>query len=265
MISALNIAATGMNVSVDQINTTAFNLSNLQTIGFKNMMLISTDLKYQTKVPAGSIRQEGAENAPTGVQFGSGAKTAATFRIIKQGESKETNDPFHIAIQGGGYFKVLVGDKEYYTRSGSFKRNRDGIMTTNEGYILVGPETIPDNFAGEFFQITENGVVKSKQSANDPDFTLFGNIPLFRFPNEAGLTPVGNQLFEETPDASGVAIEGTPGNAGFGDLIQRHLEQSTVDAVEELTNAIAAQRAYELNSKIIKVADEMLSSANQIK
>jgi flagellar basal-body rod protein FlgG len=265
MISALNIAATGMNVSVDQINITASNLSNLQTVGFKNMMMVSTDLKYQTKTPAGSIRHEGAENAPTGIQFGAGAKTAATFRIIKQGESKETNDPFHIAIQGNGYFKVMVGDKEYYTRSGSFKRNRDGIITTNEGYPLVGPQSIPDEFAGEYFAITEGGVIQSKQSASDQSFTQFGKIPLFRFPNEAGLTAVGNQLFEETPDASGVAVQGDAATSGFGDLIQKHLEQSTVDAVEELTNAIAAQRAYELNSKIIKIADEMLSSANQIK
>ncbi len=264
MISALNIAATGMNVSVDQINTTAFNLSNLQTTGFKNMMLVSADLKYQTRTPSGSVRQEGAENAPTAVQFGSGSKTAATFRIIKQGEHKETNDPYHIAIQGAGYFKVMVGDKEYFTRSGAFKRNKDGFLVTNEGYLLADQVNVPELYVNENFSITAQGEVKGKSSPGNPADTL-GNIKLYRFPNEAGLAPIGNQLFAETPDASGIAVEGVPSADGYGELNQKHLEQSTVDAVEELTNAIAAQRAYELNSKIIKIADEMLSSANQIK
>ncbi len=263
MISALNIAATGMNVSVDQINTTAFNLSNLQTTGFKNMMLISTDLKYQTRTPAGSVHQEGGENAPTGVQFGSGAKTAATFRIMKQGEPKDTGDLYHIAIQGTGYFKVMVGEKEYYTRAGSFKRSSTGLLVTNEGYPLADQITVGNEFANDNFSINASGEVKGRIENGDPQ--ILGNIKLYRFVNEAGLAPNGNQLFAEVLDASGAAEEGVPGSPGFGELRQKHLEMSTVDAVEELTNAIAAQRAYELNSKIIKIADEMLSSANQIK
>ena len=266
MISALNIAATGMSVAVDEINTVANNLSNLQTTSFKSMMVVSSDLKYNTRAPSGLIRADGGEGAPTGVQFGSGTKTAATFRIIKQGDIKSTGDPLHLAISGSGYFKVRVGDKDCYTRAGSFRRNaQTGLLVTSEGYVVGDGIEIPEKYAkAKLFNITSKGELQyTDDEQQNPE--TFAQLELFTFPNESALDAIGDNLFLPSEGGSGFAIPGIPGENGVGTLEWHSLEQSTVDAVEELTHAIAAQRAYELMSKMIKISDEMMSSANQVK
>ena len=266
MISALNIAATGMSVAVDEINTVANNLSNLQTTSFKSMMVVSSDLKYNTRSPSGLIKTDAGSVSPTGVQFGSGAKTAATFRIIKQGDAKPTGDPLHLAINGGGYFKVKVGGKDYYTRSGSFRRDaQSGNLVTAEGHQVGEGIKIPEKYSKEkLFNITSSGSIQYTEDAQK-NLEEISKLELFTFPNESGLDSIGGNLFAESEGGSGFAIPGVPGQDGVGSLEWKSLEESTVDAVEELTHAIAAQRAYELMSKMIKISDEMMSSANQVK
>ena len=267
-IAALNIAATGMSVAVDQINTTANNLSNFGSTGFKHLLLTSTELKVQTRMPAGIRLSEGGEPSPVGVQFGSGAKTAAIFRVMQQGELKPSGNALHLAINGSGYFKVDAGNgRVFYTRNGAFSKNKDGLIETAEGYIVMPGIPIQSDLPLDDparFKITDEGRVFVKPNPGGP-FEEVGRLAMARFPNDAGLEAVEGGYFMENLDASGPEIPGFPRSESFGAVSQGHLEQSTVDAVKELTDAIAAQRQYELTSKMITAADNMYNTLNQMK
>ncbi|MFN2340992.1 MAG: flagellar basal-body rod protein FlgG [Halanaerobium sp.] len=259
MISALWTSATGMNSQQTNIDTISNNLANVNTSGFKKSKINFADLIYTNMREPGTPNAQGAE-IPTGIEIGHGSKVNSTQKIFSQGNIQNTDSPLDMVIEGDGFFGVQLPDGEIaYSRDGSFKQDSNGNVVTSDGYQLEPPINIPAE-ATEV-SITSDGTVNATV---DGENQQLGQIQLYRFSNPAGLSSEGRNLYSDTT-ASGQAMEGSPGEDGFGTVTQGFLEMSNVKVVEEMTNMIAAQRAYETNSKSIQASDEMLQTANQLK
>jgi flagellar basal-body rod protein FlgG len=210
----------------------------------------------------GAQSSETGTVVPTGVQVGSGVKTGSVYRITQQGGMTRTDNKFDVAISGRGYFNILLPSGETaYTRAGNFSVNQTGQIVTAEGYVVQPQVSVPQNATD--VTISKTGQVQ----ATIPGQTapqIVGNLQLSSFYNEAGLEAIGDNLFRES-GASGPAVIATPGSPGVGELLQGYTESANVDAVSEITALIVAQRAYEMNSKVVNAADQMLSTTSQLK
>ncbi len=261
MLKALWIAATGMEAQNLNIDVIANNLANVNTTGFKRSRADFEDLMYQTIRLAGAP-QTAQTQIPTGLDIGQGVRPVSVQKIFTQGDYKQTNNPLDLAIEGDGFFQILLPNGELaYTRAGAFKLDRDGRIVTSNGDPLQPEITIPQDAIS--ITIGQDGTVSVLQPGNTAP-TQVGQIQLVRFINPAGLKSIGRNLFVPT-DSSGEPILGIPGENGFGTIAQGYLEMSNVSVVEEMVNMIIAQRAYEINAKAIQTADEMLQMANNIK
>lgn len=261
MIRALFTASSGMSAQQLNIDVISNNLANVNTTGFKKSNVDFEDLLYQTLQSAGAPVIEGAQ-IPTGIQVGQGVRPVATQKIFTQGQFKRTENPLDIVIEGDGFFQIVMPDGTLaYTRSGAFKRDGEGRMMTSDGFYLEPQIIIPED-ATEVGVATD-GTVTVRISGQDGIDTV-GQIQLARFSNPAGLESIGRSLFRTTA-ASGDAYVGTPGLDGLGALNQGYLEMSNVQVVEEMVNMIIAQRAYEVNSKVIQTSEDMLQIANNLK
>lgn len=259
-MQALRTAASGMRAQEQNVQTVANNIANIRTTGFKKQRAEFQDLLYQNLRRVGSTSSNDGTIVPTGIQIGSGVKFSATSRVLTQGTPEQTEQPLNLAIRGEGYFQIQLPDgRTAYTRDGSFERNQDGNIVTLDGYLVNGGITIPDD--ARSITISNDGQVQVV-SGNATTSTTVGNIQLVRFINPGGLEAIGENLFVET-DASGNPQTGTPGDDGTGNLLQGYLEASNVEAVAEISDLISAQRAYELNSRVISAADEMMQAAGQ--
>ena len=258
---AMNIAATGMLAQQTNVEVIANNIANQNTTGFKRQRAEFQDLLYQTDRRAGAQSSDTGTIVPVGVQIGIGVKTAAVYRITTQGNLTTTSNPLDVAIQGRGFFQILQPDgTTAYTRAGSFQLSPTGQVVTADGFTVQPGITVPQNTVA--ISINASGQVQAQVAGQTAPQTV-GQFQLANFPNEAGLEALGNNLFLETP-ASGAPITGNPTSIGFGALNQGLLETANVDIVSEITNLITAQRAYEMNSKVIQTTDQMMTSLNQI-
>ena len=261
MIRSLYSAATGMISQQKNIDTISNNIANANTAGFKKNRAEFTDLIYQNMKYAGTSTST-TTISPTGIQIGLGSKLASTAKIFEIGSLKETGNDLDIAITGEGFFAITLPDgSEAYTKNGSFKINGDGSITTSEGYLLSPQITIPANVTD--VNISEDGMV-SVLEGNSRTPAQVGQILLSSFVNQAGLHAMGGTMFQESV-ASGAPIAGIAGTNGLGQTRQGFIELSNVKLVNEMTDLIAGQRAYEANSKAITTSDEMLQTVNQLK
>ncbi|MDQ0506667.1 flagellar basal-body rod protein FlgG [Xanthobacter agilis] len=251
---ALAIAATGMSAQQTNVEVIANNIANISTTGFKRARAEFTDLLYQAERARGVPNQDGAEPVPEGALVGLGVRTIGIRNLHIQGELSQTSNPLDVAINGHGWFEVTSPNGEtLYTRAGSFNRSSTGQLVTADGYTVNPAMTLPTNASS--IVINESGQVYA-QLSNQTAPQLIGQFQLATFANDSGLEPLGDNLYRETP-ASGQPVEGVAGDVGFGAITQGYLESSNVDPVKEITNLIQAQRAYEMNSKVIQAADEM--------
>ncbi len=259
---SLSIAATGMLAQQTNIDVIANNIANLNTTGFKRQRPEFQDLLYQNLRRVGTASSDAGTIVPSGVQIGTGVRNGSVYRITEQGNLVSTGNTFDLAIQGKGYFRVeLPNGEDAFTRAGTFQINGEGEIVTLDGFT-VGPGIIIPNGAIDVTINASGGVEVKLGEQIEPQNV--GQIELVTFPNEAGLEAIGQNLLLETP-SSGSGTAGTPGSAGVGTLQQGFLETSNVDAVSEITNMITAQRAYELNSKVISTADEMMATISQLR
>lgn len=259
MIYGLYLSATGVLASSYRQDVIANNLANVNTTGFKKSRGDFEDLVYQTVRQAGGELPSGGQ-MPVGQQVGLGVRPVGISKIFSQGQYVHTENELDLAIEGKGFFKVMSNGVEYYTRAGNFKIDKDGFITTPNGDRLQPEFSIPPQTVS--VTVDTNG----KVTCFGPDNSSLasGQISLYTFPNQAGLSSVGRNLFLPT-GASGDASEGQPGVDGVGTMAQGYLEVSNVNVVEEMVNMIIAQRAYELNSKAIQTADAMMERAYQLK
>jgi len=259
---ALRTAATGMSAQQMNVEVISNNIANMNTVGFKRQRAEFQDLMYQNVERAGASTSDSGTVAPTGIQIGAGVKTGATYRITEQGAATRTENRYDLAIDGQGFFQVLMPSGETaYTRAGNFGIDNQGRMVTDDGYVIQPEITIAEG--ARDVSISKSGQVQVTLG-DDPQPQEAGQLQLATFINEAGLEAIGDNLLLES-GSSGAAVIGSPGDVGFGTLMQGYTEASNVDAVSEITALIVAQRAYEMNSKVINTADEMLSAANQLK
>ncbi len=261
-MKALSIAATGMLAQQLNVEVISNNIANMNTTGFKRQRAEFQDLLYQDQERVGTASSDSGTVVPSGVQIGLGVQPGAVYRIAEQGNLTMTGNNFDVAINGKGYFMVEMPNGETgYTRAGSFQVSPDGDIVTADGYIIQPGVTIPSNAIS--VTINPNGAVFVDVDGQVASQNV-GQFELATFANEAGLEAVGDNLLKESP-ASGTASVGTPGAAGFGTLRQGALETSNVNVVTEITNLITAQRAYEMNSRVIQAADEMMSSTTNMR
>ncbi len=259
---SLSIAATGMLAQQTNVDVIANNIANMNTTAFKRQRPEFQDLLYQTLRRVGSTSSDAGTVVPSGVQLGVGVKTASVYRITEQGNVMSTGNTLDLAIQGLGYFKVrLPNGDDAYTRAGSFQLSAEGEIVTADGFTVSPGISLPAEAVD--ISINPSGEVQAKLDGQIQPQTV-GQIELATFPNAAGLEAIGDNLLLETP-ASGASSTGTPGSAGFGTILQGFLETSNVDAVSEITALISAQRAYEMNSKVITTSDEMMRTASQLR
>ncbi|SMF67955.1 flagellar basal-body rod protein FlgG [Tistlia consotensis] len=259
---ALSIGATGMLAQQMNVEVISNNIANMNTTGFKRGRAEFNDLLYQDLRRVGSASSDAGTIVPSGVQVGLGVKAAAVYRITDQGNITITDNSLDLAINGRGYFEVQLPTGETaYTRAGSFQLSPTGDLVTPDGYLVMPGITIPPQTTS--ISINNNGEV-FVQTGSAVKATRVGQLELAQFPNEAGLEAVGDNLFLETT-ASGTPLAGVPGKDGFGAILQGALETSNVNVVSEITNLITAQRAYEMNSKVIQAADEMMQNINQLR
>lgn len=260
MIRSLWTGTTGMHAQQLNIDVIANNLANVSTTGFKKSKADFQDLLYQTLKVPGSQTSSDTES-PTGILVGLGVKPAAITKVFTQGDLILTENELDIAIEGDGFLQVeLPNGNTSYTRAGALKLDSSGRLTNSDGYLLTPSITIPDG--ARQITISETGIV-SAVIDDDTESTELGNIELASFTNDAGLSAIGKNLFEET-SASGTPQTGTPGEDGLGTLLQTYLEGSNVNIVEELASMITTQRAYEINSKTIQTSDEMMQTTNNL-
>lgn len=261
MIRALNTAATGMQAQQTNMDVISNNLANASTAGFKKSQAEFEDLMYQ------NIKEPGQATGmnsitPTGVQVGLGVRTAAVHRNFDTGNSISTKQPLDIEIEGPGFFQVLTGDGQIaYTRDGQFKKDGTGKVIDKNGNALQPEITIPPDATG--IEITNTGEVRVLRGPLDPPQNI-GQIDIVNFINPAGLKAAGKNLFLQT-GASGQPITTRPGLSGTGFLAQGQVESSNVNIVDEMVNMITAQRAYEMNSKAVQAADQMLQTVNNLR
>jgi flagellar basal-body rod protein FlgG len=261
-MQALNIAATGMLAQQTNVEVISNNISNMTTTGFKRHRAEFQDLLYQDLRRVGSNSSDAGTIVPSGIQLGVGTRVASTYRIGEQGSLVLTDNPLDVAINGEGFFQIQLPDGDIgYTRDGSFQLNSSGELVNAEGFQLV-PNIVIDQ-AAVGVTINQNGQVLLKFDGQTAE-TIAGTIQLATFQNKAGLEHIGRNLLKVT-EASGAAITANPGSAGFGSISQGFVEASNVDAVHEITDLITAQRGYELNSKVIETADQMMAAVNNVR
>jgi flagellar basal-body rod protein FlgG len=262
MALTLDIGATGMLAQQLNVDVISNNIANMTTTGYKRQRAEFQDLLYQTKLRPGSASSDAGNTIPAGIQQGLGVKAGSVYRINEQGALTITSNAFDLAAVGEGYFQITLPDGETaYTRDGSFQLNQDGELVTSEGYTVQPGITIPEDAV----DVTINNVGEVLLKLDGQvDLTNAGQIQLAIFANPAGLDAIGDNLFLETT-ASGTATIGNPGDDGYGVLEQGALENSNVDVVAEITNLITAQRAYEMNSKVIQTGDEMMGTLTQLR
>lgn len=259
---ALSIAATGMDAQQTRVEVISNNLANMNTTAYQARRAEFSDLHYQIQRAAGASASSDGAVVPEGVQLGLGVKTSSITMDMTQGTLRETNGDLDLAIEGNGYFEVaLPSGAPAYTRDGSFKQTGEGVIVNADGLRLAGDLTIPANTrsvsinaAGEVYAYFDDTAAGQ----------LIGSIGLVSFANEKGLEPLGGNLYRETA-ASGPAIIGEAGQDGLGTMRQGYLEESNVDVVSQIAELIEAQRGYELNSKVISAADQMLGATTQIR
>jgi len=259
MLRGLWSAASGMSAQKMQIDVIANNLANVNTAGFKKSRTDFQDLMYQTTRQAGAESSTG-DQTPTGIQIGMGTMPVGVQKMFMQGDFQQTSNQFDMSIEGNGFFKVLSNDEEVYTRAGNFKLDSDGNVCTPNGEKLQPAISIPSDSVS--VSIDQTGTVTSFDPTGAGN--TIGTIELYSFSNPAGLHSMGHSLYKAT-NASGEALSGAPGSDGMGTIAQGYLEMSNVDVVEEMVSMIMAQRAYEITSKAIQTADNMLQIANNIK
>lgn len=259
MLSALHVSKTGLSAQDTALTTISNNLANVSTVGFKRDSAVFQDLLYQIKREPGALTSQDSQ-LPSGLQLGTGVRVAGTAKQFTQGTMQVTERSLDMAISGRGMFQILLPDGTTgYTRNGQFQVDNTGQVVTANGYQLQPAITVPDNVSN--LTIGEDGVVTASV-AGETAVVQLGQLDLVDFVNPQGLKAIGNNLFRET-EASGNPVVGTPGLAGIGNIRQGSLEMSNVDVVEEMVNMITTQRAYEMNSKVVSSADQMLQFVTQ--
>jgi flagellar basal-body rod protein FlgG len=262
MMRSLLIGATGMMAQTLNVETISNNIANASTTGFKRQRAEFQDLLYENVRRPGSTSNDSGSIVPTGIQLGTGVKPAAVYRINSQGTISITDNPLDIAVQGRGFLQVQLPDgTTAYTRDGNLQLNAQGQVVTADGYPIQPTITVPDG--AKDITVNSSGEVLVKVDGSTTP-TNAGQLQLANFINPAGLDAVGQNLLKETP-ASGTPTTGAPSSTGFGSITQGAVENSNVNIVEEITNLITAQRAYEMNSKVIRASDDMLSTLSQLR
>jgi len=259
-MKALSIAATGMAAQDLNVQVIANNIANINTTGFKRARAEFTDLLYQAERLQGVSNRGQNNTIPEGAQLGLGVRTAAIRNLHIQGALANTGNRLDVALNGRGWFQVTDANGEtVYTRAGAFNTNAAGTIVTADGYIVSPVMVIPTNALD--VTVSQSGLVSATISGQTTTQQI-GQITLSNFANEAGLTPLGNNLYRQT-EASGAPVTGVPGDPGFATISQGYLESSNVDPVKEITDLISAQRAYEMNSKVIQAASDMASTVSK--
>ena len=259
---ALSIAASGMAAQQLNVDVISHNIANMNTTGYKRQRAQFQDMLYQNLERPGSTSAASGAIVPLGIQIGVGVRADAVGRVTEQGGMGQTGNGYDLGIDGRGYFQIaLPSGQTGYTRAGNLAVNADGAIVTTDGYPLEPSITVPADATA--IQITRDGIVEVTQAGQAAP-TQIGQIEIATFINPAGLEAIGDNLFLETP-ASGSANVATPGSPGFGTIMQGFLELSNVNAVEEISALIVAQRAYEMNARVISAADEMMQSTTQLR
>ncbi|MBI1275213.1 flagellar basal-body rod protein FlgG [bacterium] len=259
---ALNIATTGMLAQERNIEVTSQNLANMTTTAYKRMTPEFQDLIYQNYKRVGTNSSDAGTIVPTGIQLGLGTRLASINRISEQGTLKRTENPLDMAINGKGYFQIELPSGDIaYTRDGTFKLSPEGEIVTSDGYRLVPGFVIPEDALD--ISVNRSGEIQVT-FANQPAPQLIGQLEIANFINEAGLQAQGSNLYTETA-ASGQPLLGLPGEDNFGEIFQGSLETANVNSIDEITGLITAQRAYEMNAKVISTGDEMMQAATNAK
>jgi flagellar basal-body rod protein FlgG len=258
---SLSIASTGMLAQQTNVDVISNNIANMSTTAFKRQRAEFQDLLYQQVSRAGAASGSDSK-LPTGIQIGAGVKTGGVYRIAEQGALSQTDNPYDMAIQGKGYFQITMPSGETgYTRDGSFQLSDQGELVTADGYPVQPGITVPQGAVA--VTVSKTGEVQVTLAGTPAPQTI-GQLQLATFVNEAGLEALGGNNFLETA-ASGQATIAAPGQPGFGTIAQGFIEQSNVNPVSEITALITAQRAYEMNSRVVKTADEMLATTSQLR
>ena len=259
---SLDIAGTGMQAQQTNVEVISNNMANMTTTGFKRRRVEFQDLIYQNLRRVGANSSDSGTVVPSGAQVGLGVRTAAIYRINEQGNLQQTSNTLDLAIQGNGYFQVTTPTGETaYTRDGTLALAADGTLVTADGYTVQPGVQIPS--AATSVTINTSGQVQVTLANTTAPQTV-GQIQLASFPNDAGLDAQGGNLFVQTA-ASGAPVTGSPATAGFGSVMQGFVETSNVNVVTEITNLITAQRAYEMNSKVITSSNEMMSTLTNLR
>ena len=259
---ALSIAASGMQAQQLNVDVISHNIANMNTTGYKRQRAEFQDMLYQNMERPGATSSASGAILPLGIQIGGGVRADAVGRVTEQGGISQTGNAYDLAINGRGYLQVsLPSGQTAYTRAGNLAVNADGQMVTADGFSLEPSITVPPEATA--IQITRDGIVEATLTGQATPQQL-GQIEIATFINPAGLEAIGDNLYLETP-ASGSPNTATPGSPGFGTLMQGYLELSNVNAVEEISALIVAQRAYEMNARVITAADEMLQSTTQLR
>ncbi len=259
---SLSIAASGMLAQQTNVDVISHNIANMNTTGFKRQRAEFQDLLYQQEARPGAVANGNDARIPTGIQIGAGVKTGAVYRIEQQGPLTQTGNRYDLAIQGRGYFPVTLANGETaYTRDGSFQLSDQGELVTAQGLLVQPGIAVPEGAVD--VMVSRTGEVQVKL-ADDPVPQIVGQIQLATFINDAGLEAQGDNLFLESA-ASGQPNLANPGEPGFGVLNQGFVEASNVNPVEEITALISAQRAYEMNSRVVSTVDEMLQTSSQLR
>ena len=259
---ALSIAASGMQAQQLNVDVISHNIANMNTTAYKRQRAEFQDMLYQNMERPGATSSASGGVLPLGIQLGVGVRADAVGRITEQGGISATGNPYDLAINGRGYFQITMPSGQTgYTRAGNLAVNADGQMVTADGYPIEPSITVPAEATA--IQITRDGIVEVTL-AGQTDPQQIGQLEIASFINPAGLEGIGDNLFLETP-ASGTATTATAGSPGLGTLMQGYLENSNVNAVEEICSLIVAQRAYEMNARVITAADEMLQATTQLR
>ena len=261
-MQSLSIAATGMMAQQMNVDVISHNIANMSTTGYKRQRAEFQDLLYQNLQRVGTNSSDSGTVVPSGIQVGLGVRTGSIYRVTSQGNMENTEKPLDLAIQGRGYFQIdLPSGGQAYTRAGALSLSPNGQIVTSDGYVVAPGITIPT----DALDITINS--QGQVQATLPNTTapqLVGQLELVTFQNDAGLDAIGDNLFLESA-ASGTGTSGIPGADGVGTLLQGFLETSNVNAVSEITSLISAQRAYEMNAKVISTSDEMMSVTSNLR
>lgn len=262
MSLTLDIGATGMLAQQLNVDVISNNIANMTTTGYRRQRAQFRDLLYQTKVRPGATSADNGATIPSGIQQGLGVKAGSVYRINEQGALQETGNSFDLAAKGAGYFQITLPSGETaYTRDGSFQLDQNGQIVTARGDVLQPGITVPTEALDVTINASGQVLVKIEGQTG---LSNVGQIQLAIFPNEAGLEALGDNLLRET-EASGGPVVANPGQPGYGTLEQGMLENSNVNMVQEMSSLIQAQRAYEMNSKVIKTGEEMLSTVTQLR